>query len=185
MTIKNFTYSAALLAIFAFAGTASAQGTATVPRLDMTANVVSAMRLDISKHASGAVVVGTTEDFSIDFGDVNSLGVAPASNVAVAVTEGAGAAGFTMYTTPIVLTPVFSGMTGPASVALTIGSGANDAIAFEGDSAATVALAAARVVVPSSLSDVPNTRYVGFKISKLETVGVKTAVLVYTLTVTP
>jgi len=184
MTIKNFTYSAALLALFAFAGTASAQ-TATVPRLEMTATVVSAMRLDISKHASGVNVDGSAGAFSLSFGSVNSLGVSPAADVAAAVTEGAGAAGFTMYTTPIVLTPVFSGMTGPASVALTIGSGANDAIAFEGDSAATVALAAARVVVPSSLSDVPNTRYVGFKISKLETVGVKTAVLVYTLTVTP
>ncbi len=184
MTIKTLTYSFALLALFAFAGTASAQ-TATVPRLQMTATVESAMRLDISKHANGAAVSGSAGAFSISFGNVNALGITPAADITAAVTAGAGAAGFAMYTTPIVLTPVFSGMTGPASIALTIGSGTNDALAFEGDSAATVTLAAARVVVPSSLTDVANTRYVGFKISKLETVGLKTAVLVYTLTVTP
>ncbi|MCM3874134.1 MAG: hypothetical protein ND895_25885 [Pyrinomonadaceae bacterium] len=184
MTITKLTYSFALLALFAFAGTTSAQ-TASVPRLQMTANVVSAMRLDISQHASGAAVSGSAGAFSISFGDVNSLGISPAANVTAAVTPGAGAAGFALYTTPIVLTPVYSGITGSANIALTIGSGANDALAFEGDSPAGVTLAAARVVIASSLSDVPNTRYVGFKISKLETAGSKTAVLVYTMTVTP
>jgi hypothetical protein len=183
MTIKNFTYSFALLAVFAFAGTASAQ-TATVPRLEMNANVVSAMRLDISKHASGVDVDGSAGAFSIDLGDVNALGIGtPSDGVTVAVTPGAGAAGFAMYTTPIVLTPVFTGMAGTANLALTIGSGANDAIAFEGSSAAGATLAAARVVVASSLSDIPNTRYVGFKISKLETAGTKLGILVYTMTV--
>jgi len=183
MKIRNFTYSLSLLALFAFAGTASAQ-TATVPRLTMVANVESALRLDISKDASGLDVNGSAGAFDINFGNVNALGVGtPATGVSKAVTQGAGGAGFTMYTTPIAVTPVFSAMAGnTATIALTIGSGTNDALAFEGSSAAGVTLAAARVVVASSLSDVANKRYVGFKISKLEGPGPIDAVLVYTVT---
>jgi hypothetical protein len=185
MKIRNFTYSFALLALLAFAGTASAQ-TPTVPRLTMNANIENALRLDISKHASGVDVNGSSGDFAMDFGDVNALGIGPASNVSVAVTEGAGGAGFAMYTTPIVITPVYSGFGArTATIALTIGSGTNDALAFEGTTAAGVTLAAARVVVASSLSDVANTRYVGFRISKLEGSGPVNAVLVYTVTMNP
>jgi hypothetical protein len=183
MNIRKVTYSLALVAMFAFAGTASAQ-TATVPNLTMNAEIVNALRLDISTHASGVVGTGSAMDFVIDLGNVNALGIGtPATNVSVAVTPGAGAAGFAMYTTPIVLTPVFSGFgAGTAQIALTIGGGTNDALAFEGASAAGVTLAAARTVVASSLSDVANTRYVGFKISKVEGVGPVDALLVYTVT---
>jgi hypothetical protein len=184
MNIRNFTYSFALLALLVFAGTASAQ-TATVPRLTMNANIENALRLDISTHASGVAVNGSSGAFDMDFGNVNALGIGtPSSNVSVAVTQGAGGAGFAMYTTPIVVTPVFSGFgAGTANIALTIGSGTNDALAFEGTTAAGVTLAAARVVVASSLSDVANTRYVGFRISKLEGPGPIDAVLVYTVTI--
>jgi hypothetical protein len=186
MEIRNFTYSFALLALLAFAGTSSAQ-TPTVPRLTMNATVENALRLDISKHASGVDVDGSLGAFDLDFGNVNALGVGtPASGVSVVATEGAGGAGFAMYTTPILVTPVFSGFGAQtATIALTIGSGTNDALAFEGSSAAGVTLAAARVVVASSLSDVANTRYVGFKISKLEGPGPIDAVLVYTVTMNP
>jgi hypothetical protein len=183
MNIRNFTYSFALLALLAFAGTASAQ-TATVPNLTMNANVENALRLDISSHASGVTGTGSASDFAIDLGNVNALGIGtPATGVSVAVTPGAGAAGFAIYTTPIVLTPVFSGYgAGTSTIALSVGGGTNDAIAFEGSSAAAATAAAARVVVASSLSDVANNRYVGFKVSKLVATGALDAVLVYTVT---
>jgi len=186
MKIRNLTYSGALLALLTFAGTASAQ-TPTVPRLTMNANIENALRLDISTHPSGVDVNGSAGAFDMDFGDVNSMGIGtPASGVSVAVTQGAGGAGFAMYTTPILVTPVFSGFGAQtATIALTIGSGTNDALAFEGSTAAGVTLAAARVVVASSLSDVGNTRYVGFRISKLEGSGPINAVLVYTVTMNP
>lgn len=186
MKIRNFTYSLALLALVAFAGTASAQ-TATVPNLTMNATVESALRLDISSHGSGVVGTGTSTDFVVNLGNVNALGIGtPATGVSKIVTAGAGAAGFTLYTTPIVLTPVFSGQgAGTAQIALTIGGGTNDAIAFEGDSAVAATAAAARTVVASSLTDVANTRYVGFKVTKLQAAGALDAVLVYTVTIVP
>jgi len=181
MTIKNFTYSFALLALFAFAGTASAQS-ATVPRLRMDATVATALQLNISSHASGVVGTGTSNDFVVNLGPVNALGLGiPTTGVSVSVTPGAGVAGFAIYTTPIVLTPVFSGSAGPATMALTIGGGTNDAIAVEGDSNALATLAAARVVA-SSASDVANVRHVGFKISKTEAAGARTALFLYTVT---
>jgi hypothetical protein len=182
MTIKNFSYSLALLALFAFAGTASAQSV-TVPRLTMEADVVTALRLDISNGAGGVTTTsGTAQDFLIDLGDINALGVAPATGVTVSVTPGAGASGFAIFTAPIILTPVFSGYPGLATIALTIGGGANDATAVEGDSNATATLAAARSVVVGSASDVPNTRHVGFKVTKAEAVGPRTAMFLYTIT---
>jgi hypothetical protein len=184
MSIKKYIrYSSVILALFVFAGTAAAQ-TATVPRLEMTANVVSVMRLDISKHALGVAVNGTAGDFDINLGNVDALGISSTAGVTAAMT-GTGATSFAMYTTPIVVTPVFTGVAGTANIALTIGSGTNDAIAYEGDTAAGVVLAAAVVVVPTSLSDDPHTRYVGFKIAKTESMGPKSAILVYTMTMVP
>lgn len=184
MKIRNFTYSFALVALMAFAGTASAQGTATAPELTMNATVENALRLDISSHASGVEGTGTSTDFVVNLGNVNALGMGtPATGVSVAVTEGVGAAGFAIYTTPIVLTPVFSGYgAGTAQIELTLGGGTNDAIAFEGPSAAAAELAATRTVVASSASDVANTRYVGFKVTKLQAVGAIDAIMVYTVT---
>ena len=183
MSNRNYLhYSSVLLALFVFAGTAAAQS-ATVPRVRMDATVVTAMRLDISTFVGGVVGTGSSNDFIVNLGPVNALGIgAPAAGVEVSVTPGAGAAGFAIYTTPIVLTPVFSGSAGPATMALTIGGGTNDAIAVEGDTNALATLAAARVVA-SSASDVANTRHVGFKISKTEAAGARTALFLYTITV--
>jgi hypothetical protein len=179
---KCLSYSSLMLALFAVAGTISAQ-TATVPHLTVNATVANALRLDISSSGSGVIGTGAANDFVVDLGDVNALGVGtPAPGVTVSVTPGAGAAGFAVYTTPIVLTPVFSGFAGTATIALTIGGGANDATAVEGSSNATATLAAARVVVVGSASDVPNVRHVGFKISKTEASGPRTAIFLYTIT---
>jgi len=181
MTIKNSRFAFMLLALFVFAGTAAAQS-ATVPRVTMTATVETVLRLDISNGAGGVIGGGTSSDFTVNLGNVNGQGIAPITGVTALVTPGAGIAGYAIYTTPIVLTPVFSGYAGNATIALTVGGGANDAIAVEGDSNATATLAAARPVVTGSLSDVPHTRHVGFKISKMEAVGARTAMFLYTIT---
>ncbi len=182
MKIRNFTYSFALLAVFALAETAAAQS-ATVPRVTMNATNESVLRLDISSAAGGVVGTGGVTDFVVALGNVNGQGVGtPLPGVTKSFTPGVGALGYAIYTTPIILTPVFSGYAGNATIALTIGGGTNDAIAVEGDSNATATLAAARSVVTGSLSDVANERHVGFKISKMETTGAKTAMLLYTIT---
>jgi hypothetical protein len=183
MSIKKYIgYSSVILALLVFAGTAAAQ-TATVPHLTVNATVANALRLDISSSVSGVTGTGSSSDFLIDLGTVNALGIGtPATGVTVSVTPGAGAAGFAIYTTPIVLTPVFSGFAGTATIALTIGGGANDATAVEGDSNATATLAAARSVVVGSASDVGNVRHVGFKVSKAEATGPRTAIFLYTIT---
>lgn len=182
MTIKNLRFSFILLALFAFAGTAAAQS-ATVPRVTMTATVESVLRLDISSAAGGVTGGGSSSDFTVNLGNVNGQGVGtPSTGVTKSFTPGAGAAGYAIYTTPIVLTPVFSGYAGNATIALTVGGGADDAIAVEGASNASATLAAARSVVVGSASDVANTRHVGFKISKMEATGAKTAMLLYTIT---
>jgi hypothetical protein len=181
MTIKIFSYSFALLALFAFAGTAAAQSS-TVPRLTMNTTVVTAMRLEISSAVGGVVGTGTASDFVVNLGSVNALGIgSPATGVTVTATPGLGAAGFAIYTTPIVLTPIFSGFTA-ANMALTVGGGTNDAIAVEGDSHLLATVAAARVVA-SSASDVANERHVGFKINKTEAAGPRNAAFLYTITV--
>jgi hypothetical protein len=187
MSIKNWSrFSLPILALFAFAGIAAAQ-TATVPHLTVNATVANAVRLDISSPVNGVTGTGPSTDFVVDLGNVNALGIGtPATGVTATVTPGAGAAGFAIYTTPIVLTPVFSGYgAGTANIALTIGGGTNDATAVEGDSNALATLAAARVVVASSLSDVANTRHVGFKVSKTEATGPRTAIFLYTITMQP
>lgn len=181
MTIKTFTYSIALLALFAFAGTASAQS-ATAPRLTMEAEVVTALRLDISNGSGGVTGTGTAQDFVVDLGNINALGVAPLTGVTASVTPGAGAAGFAIYTTPINLTPVFSGYAGLATIALSVGGGANDATAVEGDDNASATLAAARSVATAAPSDVAIVRHVGFKVTKAEAVGPRTAMFLYTIT---
>jgi hypothetical protein len=181
MNIRKVSYSLALVAMFAFAGTAAAQS-GTVPRLTMNATAESAMRLEISNGGT-ATSSGTASDFVVEIGNINALGIgAPATGVTKTVTSGAGAAGYAIYTAPIVLTPVFSGFT-TAAIGLSVGGGDNDATAVEGSSAATASVAAARVVVASSLSDVGNTRHVGFKIDKTEANGVREAMLLFTITV--
>jgi len=181
MNIRKVSYAMALVAMFAFAGTASAQSEA-VPRLTMNAMAESAMRLDISNGGTAASS-GTASDFVLEIGDINALGLGTAeTGVTKSTTPGAAAAGYSIYTAPIVLTPVFSGFS-TAAIALSVGGGTNDATAVEGSSNATATLAAARVVVASSLSDVGNTRHVGFKIDKTEANGARQAMLLFTITV--
>jgi len=184
MSFKN-TLLLALLGLFAFAGTAAAQGPVrngltSDSWLNLTANAQNALQLDISTAGGGATVVGATGNastgvFSLDFGNVNGLGIgAPAAGVTVAVQAGGA-----LYTSPISLTPRYSGhVNNTGSISVLMDGVAGNAI---GRTATREGAAAATVAAPSTT--VPNiftnaavngtavTRYVGYFVSNVNGVG--------------
>ena len=192
----------ALLGLLTFAGTAAAQvgpvrnGLTSDSQLNLTANAQNALQLDISTAAGGATVTGATGNnstgvFSLDFGNVNGLGIGtPSAGVSVAV-----AAGGATYTSPISLTPRYSGhVNNSASISVLLDSAAGDA---QGRAATREGAAAASVVAPSSV--VPNiftstatngtavTRYVGYFVSNANgasaVTGAMSSRLVYEITI--
>lgn len=171
--------------LFACAGIAAAQGTTASSDLAMGATVQTAVQLNISTSVApaGAAVSGAagSGEFTVSLGDVNGLGIGtPATGVSV-VADSTGAT----YSTPINVTPVFSGFTGGiASVTKAAGGGANDTIAYEGDSAATMAvMTTTTAAFGGAASESTNTRYVGFRIARTEVAGVKAAIIMYEVTV--
>lgn len=169
-------------ALLVFAGSVAAQSdlgpqknsTSSSSQLNLTANAQTALQLDISTASGGATVVGATGNtstgvFSLDFGDVNGLGLgAPATGVSVSV----GASGAT-YTTPVSLTPRYSGFsTSSASVSVlldgTAGNAAGRSATREGAAAGSVAAPSTTVpnIFTSSASNgTAITRYVGVFVS--------------------
>lgn len=187
MKIKTSLRYVSALAILATAAVcASAQtgprtgGPSSDSQLNITANASNALMLDISTAPGGATVNGTTGRnsngvFSLDFGNVNGLGIGtPSTGVTVDVQE-TGA----LYTTPINLTPRYSGHTNnSASISVMLdGTGGNDA----GRAATREGGAATSVTAPSA--SVPNiftsgvtsgtsvTRYVGVFVSNANGTG--------------
>jgi hypothetical protein len=169
-------------ALLVFAGSVAAQSdlgpqknsTSSSSQLNLTANAQTALQLDIATASGGATVVGATGNsstgvFSLDFGDVNGLGLgAPATGVSVNV----GASGAT-YTTPVSLTPRYSGFsTSSASVSVlldgTAGNAAGRSATREGAAAGSVAAPSTTVpnIFTSSASNgTAITRYVGVFVS--------------------
>ncbi len=179
--------------LFALAGIAAAQGpvantSTTSAELEMSALVETALQLNISTGTSGATVTGTTGNtgnglFALDFGSVNGLGFATvrsSANVSV-VADGTGAT----YTTPINLTPVYSGFTTESAI-ITVeeGESADQDLAREGGSAGGVAPVTTPVFAFTGASESLNERFVGFRIARTEAAGAKEATLVYTVTMT-
>lgn len=186
MTIKNcLRFTLPLVALFAFAGIAAAQGgTATAPTLQMNANVVTAMSLTISTDTvnSGATVNSDANDYWVNLGDVNGLGTgSPAAGVSVAVSST-----YATYTTPINLTPNFSGFSNneKATIKRLAGNSGYEMIAGEGDSAANLsALPSSATTILSGLADGSlNTRYVGFNIDHGHQGGQVAATVIYSIT---
>jgi hypothetical protein len=177
-----------LAALFVFAGIAAAQGpvtssNSTTSELEMTANVNTALQLNISTGNGGATVNGNnaTGLFSINFGAVDGLGLTtPSAGISV-VKDGAGA----LYKSPINLTPVYSGFTSEkADISVEAGNSGNEELAREADASisagSTVAVphAAATRMDSASVTE----RWVGFYIPRTEAAGAKTATLIYTVT---
>jgi hypothetical protein len=186
MTTKNFlSFSISIIALFAFAGIAAAQTSATAPTLQMNANVVTAMSLTISTDTgnSGVTVGSAGNDFSVDLGDVNGLGTGSrASGVSVAVNSTNAT-----YTTPINLTPNFSGYSSGegATIKRLAGNSGDEAIAGEGSTAANISsLPTTATQILSTLVDGSlNTRYVGFHIDHGHAAGAIAATVIYSITV--
>lgn len=186
MTIKNFLrFSLPIAALFAFAGIAAAQTAATAPTLQMNANVVTAMSLTISQDTanSGATVNSDANDFWVDLGDVNGLGTgSPSSGVSVAVSSS-----YATYTTPINLTPNFSGYSNneKATIKRLAGNSGDEMIAGEGSTAANISsLPTTATTILSTLADGSlNTRYVGFHIDHGHQTGAVAATVIYSITV--
>jgi hypothetical protein len=197
MTISKLIRCAMLLAGFlTISQTVYAQGTvideaSTTAELTMTATAQTALTLDISTNG-GATVSGTAGSglFSVDLGDVNGLGVGtPDSGVSVAVS----ASGAT-YTTPITLTPTFSGFSSAnATILVELEAGGDDlsnAAVREGATSSVVAVTGTPTTVTSAATTTtPITRHVGFFVSNANgadpVVGALSSTLVYTITATP
>lgn len=189
MNIRNVSYVFALVAMLAIAGTAAAQGPVadaaiTTAELEMTATVQTAVQLNISTGTTGATVGGSnaTGLFTLAFGDLNGLGTGATQNANVAVAvSGTGA----LYTTPINLTPIYSGFT-TETADVTVEEGASDdqALAREGGTAITTAAVTTAVTAFSNAaSGSNNERFVGFFIARTTGAGAKTATLIYEVTV--
>lgn len=180
-----------LAVLIAFGSAAYAQGPAvgassTTSELEMSATVQTAVQLNISTGAGGATVSGSnaTGLFSLNFGNVNGLGLGtPGAGVTV-VTDGSGA----LYKTPINLTPVYSGFTTEtATIEVEQDAAGDTALAREGNSsisaASTVSTSTPASVASGAASGSAIQRYVGMYVSRGEAAGAKSATLIYTITV--
>jgi hypothetical protein len=184
-----FTLPLQLLLLCALCVAASAQSdlgpqngaskTTSSSQLNLSANAVRGIQLDISSAPGGVTVTGATGRsstgvFALDFGDVDGLGlVTPAPGVSASVS----ASGAT-YTTPVHLTPIFSGFSsGTASVSVlldpTAGTAAGRAAAREGSGANSVVnpSSTATVFTSSAASGTTLTRYVGVFVSNANGAG--------------
>jgi hypothetical protein len=162
--------------------------------LAVSATVQTAMRLDLSQATGGVSISGSNGSYTLDFGNVNGLGIgAPSANVTkVAVTGGY------LYTTPVKLTPAFSGFTtSNAEIKVEEDSSddaASQAAVREGNSASisssTVELVggSATPFTSTATNGTPITRYVGVFVpndnnSAAANAGSRSINLVYTISV--
>jgi hypothetical protein len=185
--------------ILAFAGLASAQTvyntSPSTSNLAVSATVQSALNLDISSDDAGATVSGLSGSgaFTLNFGNVNGLGLGtPSSNV----TKTAVTGGY-LYTTPIKLTPNFSGFVGYSAASIKVEQSAFDddpskAAAREGSSAAinaaTVLTTGATPFTVLASNGTPIQRFIGVKVLNSNNTdnanaGARSINLVYTISV--
>ena len=178
-----FRLAVLVVALLVFSGTAAAQGTqgpsTTSPSysvLTLSATAQTALQIDITAGAGGATVTGATQEnstgaFSLSFGNVNGLGIGtPSSGITMTTRDSGGA----LYTTPITLTPYFSGFTSTSATVKVYqdsSTSSNSQSALrEGGAAGTVTTVptsqASATTVTSSASSATNlTRYVGIYVS--------------------
>lgn len=192
MTIKNLLRIAATSTLlFVCAGIAAAQGpvanaSTTNSELAMNATVQTSVQLNIATGSGGSTVSGShaTGLYSVEFGNINGLGTGTPST---GVTKAIDASG-TLYTTPISLTPVYSGFTTEtATITVMQDAAGNTSMAREGATAsiagAVVSTTVPGAVASSRASGVAFERFVGMYAARTEAAGVKQATLIYTVTV--
>lgn len=180
-----------LAALFAFCGSAYAQGpvtnaSSTSSELELTATVQTAVQLNISTGSGGAAVSGSASTglFAINFGNVNGLGVGSVASGVTVVADPSGA----LYKTPINLSPVYSGFTDEtASIEVEQDAAGDTQVAREGNSSisasSTVSTSTPASVATGKASGSSVERYVGIYVARAEAAGAKSATLIYTVTV--
>lgn len=187
---KTLRFTVLVTCLLTLAGIASAQGpvfnsNTTTAELEMTANVQTAVQLNISNDIGDAPVNGdpNTGLFNVSFGNVNGLGTGT-PDPGVGVTPDANGA---LYTSVILVTPVYSGFTTEtADITVEAGTSGDESLAREGDitiSPSSTVSTTPTSIVTGAASGSDNERYIGFYIPKSEPAGAKTATLIYTVTV--
>jgi len=195
--IKQLRYGFLLAALFLCAGTASAQGpvndaATTTSNLAVSATFVTALQLNIATATAGSSVGGSPGSYTLGFGNIDGLAL---STLGTNITRTAVSGGY-MYTTPITLTPSFSGFAGTAAAAITVGQNALDGAtsktaAREGaafDSVAVLpAVTSSRVVAATAASGTSFDRFIGVFVPTGNggdaTAGARSMNLVYTITI--
>ena len=196
-----FTHTIRLLilvaAVSVFAGTAAAQGscancTTVSSNLNLSATAQTAIKLVISTNGGVTVSDSGSGVYTVPFGSVNGLGVGtPDTGVAVAVT-GSGAT----YTTPISVTPSFSGFANTTATVKVYQdattSGDSQSAAREGSSPESVAVVpttsgTANTVDATAATATGITRHVGVFVSNVnggsKVVGALAPKFIYMVTV--
>jgi len=158
--------------------------------MKVNVNVQSAVQLTLSNGASGThcvISAGAPQDYQIDFGNVNGLGVGTPTCGTVSTT-----ATDATYVTDYQLTPSFSGFAGTtASIAIGATAFAHPGTLTlkEGATAGTVAAVpvAPAVVVNNAANNTAITRYLGVTVQNQNGAGAYTgadsSVVTFTLTV--
>lgn len=184
----QFTAIALFLGLASIAASAQTgpviDASSTSSELEMSANVQTSLQLNISTGTGGATVSGNnaTGLFNVSLGDVNGLGNGIPKTGVTAVPNSTGA----VYSTPINLTPVYSGFgTETASVSVTAGASGDEDIALEGGAANTMTGISntPRGAFSGAASGSSNERVVGFYIDRVEPTGLKTATFIYTVSI--
>jgi hypothetical protein len=176
--LRTFVLFATLLVLAT--ASAYAQGPSltspSTSNLTISATAQSALQIDIATDAGGATVTGATGEnstgvFSVSFGNVNGLGIgSPTSGVSITSRDSSG----TLYTSPIKLTPYFSGFTSTTATVKVYqdatASANSQAAVREGSAPGSVAAVptsagAANTVTSTAASGTDITRYVGLFIS--------------------
>src|SRR5262249_18061281 len=204
--VNNGTYTASL-ALFVsnsttFSGSDSAtlsylvydnsntlQETKTLQLNSPTENVQSAVRLNLGS-AAGGLTISPASDFSMNFGNVNALGIGPAAGLTVVSVSGG-----VIYSTPYLLQPSFSGISAAAAtlkvyVSLNFVHPAilelRDATSSGGPYTAISTIAGSPTTLTTASSASSVTRYLGLFVSNANGgsafTGADSATLTYTLT---
>jgi hypothetical protein len=176
----------------------SAHGTTTV-QLNLTVSVQTAVELRLAKAASGQTMTFNSDtanpNYSTDFGSVNGLGINPGPNLTVVSGQVANGS---LYATPYLLKPQFSGFSSTSNTNVTAYVSTNFAhstilkLYDSGTSNSGYSAISTNSGSPSTLtSSVTNgtdiTRYLGLYVSNANGAGTFTgtdsATLTYTITV--
>jgi len=160
--------------------------------LAVTVNLQSAVQLQLAT-SPGGVTISAGSDYSLNFGNLNGLGINPASGLGVITS---GVSGGVIYSSPYLVQPAFSSFSSTTGT-VTIYVSTNFAhptvlqLRDSADNSSFTAISTSSAsqtnITSSASSSVNITRYLGVFVSNANGVGTFTgsdnAVLTYTLTV--